>query len=777
MDSQIYKILDPDPKPIDHYSNLIFEKTGLLPAQCYKINDNKDIFIKFIKGANEKLILGADNIKKFKEIGLGVKLSADQIDKNTIFINSAPITILETDPDILLDELNRDNPNMVALSIYAPPTKSLHQKLTTIKITLASRIMANSCYKFGVKIKGCLIPSSNIKQGQYLKTPQCPNCNGFHPKNSCTKEHPICAHCGGNHKKFSCSSINSRPFCANCRGPHRATSNRCPIRREYLSEEFIGDTRESDLTCPFTLPNEKESFVPAPAPSTNIWEQPQNGSQQNTPTPPPQQSMGQSEAPLTTYNDCLKMALNFKQWYQSFLVLQSLMGLKKIELPDSLRKNINIEPNNNTETIFLDPSNNTFQNQNQSNPSPTGPQPEIIPFYLPQRSNPQANLTRTPKNISYYSQPLTGANLVPLPQRNQPQRRALLPTPTDQFSQVSKNSGAIPKPKPPPPIKQNIPPIRTQNFFEPLADPDLAPTGEHPYLFSTDDGWDFARESINKNSKSQSNARQKPESKNSKEQAEAKDSPSNSSKDVQSIKSTTSQSNQNIISDSHSNQTNPITQKDPTPTSTTGTAPTHQSKTLSNPVKPPIKIKPNLAKYRPTQEIPSFLKNKLPSNRHSMDPKQFKSTIQSFEALSNAALKKAEQEYRTTKEDFLMNTSLPEFQNFNTDHTQEIPNTQVNTHNPSPNEGTISNSSNTTYTLGTTKTPDKSIHTRKQYKHPTPSPQNSDTDQEEIDIVAPITHENEDSDTLPDLTNSPNKHNKKRMLRSNSRQNNYPSCQ
>ena len=109
-----------------------------------------------------------------------------------------------------------------------------------------------------------------------------------------------------------------------------------------------------------------------------------------------------------------------------------------------------------------------------------------------------------------------------------------------------------------------------------------------------------------------------------------------------------------------------------------------------------------------------------------------------------------------------MNTSLPEFQNINTDNTnnniQENPNTLNNSQNPSPKEGSHPNLSNTTYTLGTTKTPEKSLHPRKQYKHPTPSPQNSNSDQEDIEVVAPDNQE--DTDTLPDLTNSPKKEKK-----------------
>ena len=54
------------------------------------------------------------------KIGLELKLTPEQAQKNTIFVNSAPITILETDPKQLLEEINGDNPIIVAMSIYAP---------------------------------------------------------------------------------------------------------------------------------------------------------------------------------------------------------------------------------------------------------------------------------------------------------------------------------------------------------------------------------------------------------------------------------------------------------------------------------------------------------------------------------------------------------------------------------------------------------------------------------------------------------------------------------
>ena len=242
--SMICRVLSGDPKNTDFYSNKIFEDTKLLPTECYLINDKKDLFLKFRRGEGPQNIKNAENLNKLKNIGLEIKLTPDQSEKQTIFVNSAPISILETDPKDLLDEINKDNPNIVALSLYAPPTKSYGQRLTNIKITLASRIMVNSCFKYGLKIKGCFIDPLKIKQGQYLKVPQCNKCCNYHQIGQCIRTCPICAICGGPHEKYSCKNENSRPYCNNCRGPHRATSNLCPIRREHLTDDYIPDTKE-----------------------------------------------------------------------------------------------------------------------------------------------------------------------------------------------------------------------------------------------------------------------------------------------------------------------------------------------------------------------------------------------------------------------------------------------------------------------------------------------------------------------------------------------------
>ena len=794
---QIYKI-DGDPKTPDHYSNKIFEETGLLTTQCYLINNKKDLFLKFQKGVGEHQLNNAKNIRTLNLIGLELKLSPDQTEKNTIFVTSAPIAILETDPTQLLEEINRDNPNIVAISIYAPPAKSFSQNLTSLKITLASRVMANSCFKFGIKIKGCYIDPQNINQGLYTKVPQCKRCNHFHEIRNCLKTFNICPICGGEHEKFSCNRKDARPFCINCRGHHRATSNQCPVRREFLTDAHIPDTKEEHLISPFNTKH-NETFIPAPAPSTSFWDLPPDGRNSLHPTgtpniTPPTANVG---VPITTYSDCLKMSLEFKQWYPTFLILQTLTGLSKLELPETLRRTINTQNNipdreDTTANPVLPSSNN---NSSQAEPTQQSP-----PFFIPAPNKKRPYLPWPPRSLDNLDFPLTGANTVPLLQRtntDRPHKEPLLPTPPDPFQFPHRNTGAIGK------KHYKEPPTETFYYVsrsqkEKESNPPLGPrpntsvnnTNQKP----------STTQSSNKNINNsiltpevRVNTSQKPDPKSALNPAPINSINTNTSTSKQTNPITTTP-NEDIINDIQiipGNQTSAPTssniQDESNPTTISYSTLSPKEKQSPTPIqinpnleksiqanpktpnyskKPPItKPKPDLSQYKP-QDIPRFLKSKLPPNRHTMDPEQFKSTIKSFEALSNAAIKQAEQEYIETKKDFLLNTSLPEFKNIKTQNSfsilQEI---------PQDPQSPDTSSSTSTYTLGTSQSNNATIHTRKQYKHPTPPPQHSDSENE--DDPAPL--DTADNDNLPDLTHSPVNKSRRRLLRSNSKQYTSPS--
>ena len=247
--TQIYKVTT-EGKSVDYFTNKIFQELNTVPAQCYYIKDNKEMFIKYQIGVTEAAINSATNIKKLKNVGLEIRLSPTQSERNTVFINSAPSSIFTSTQETLVKKINEENPNIIALNTFVPPPKRHQQKLGSVKITLASRNMTNSILKYGIKIQGCMVQAHNTRQGQYLKVPQCGYCQKFHQLGDCTAYHPVCPHCGNSHRKHECNRGNDPPQCRNCRGQHRASSNLCPKRRELLTEEPIYDYKEESLVCP-----------------------------------------------------------------------------------------------------------------------------------------------------------------------------------------------------------------------------------------------------------------------------------------------------------------------------------------------------------------------------------------------------------------------------------------------------------------------------------------------------------------------------------------------
>ena len=186
-----------------------------------------------------------------------------------------------------------------------------------------------------------MIPRT-VKQGQYLRTPQCAFCQKYHHPGHCGGYQPTCPHCGGEHKRFECDKKQATPYCINCRSTHKATSNLCPTRRKLLTDDLIPDAIIDELINPFGPTQEKISFVRAPLPSINAWSvNNQEGDQRGDPI----NLALHASTPVKSYYDCLRMSLLFSQWYSAFIILQSIMGLTRIELPDFLKEGIGIEQN------------------------------------------------------------------------------------------------------------------------------------------------------------------------------------------------------------------------------------------------------------------------------------------------------------------------------------------------------------------------------------------------------------------------------------------------
>ena len=296
--------------------------------------------------------------------------------------------------------------------------------------------MTNSCLKFGIKILDRIMIPRTVKQGHYLKTPQCAFCQKYHHPGHCGGVQPTCPHCGGEHRRFECDKKNIPPFCTNCGGHHKATSNLCPTRRKLLTDNLIPDAIMDDLISPFGPTKEKITFVEAPLPTPNAWNTTNQVDAQQREAP--LNMTPHASPPITLYYDCMWMALLFSNWYPAFLILQTIFGLTRIELPEALREGSVIKPENSIK-LQNPPPGHTDKSHSQI---PTTARENSSPGNNPNSSrgsSASAHMRERPNNAAV--SPLTGANSIPLTQRsgeNKSDRRnnfkpALLPIPEDPF--------------------------------------------------------------------------------------------------------------------------------------------------------------------------------------------------------------------------------------------------------------------------------------------------------------------------------------------------------
>ena len=464
---QIYKIIGDPGKTPDEYCGELFSKTKILAAQCYKVNDQKDLFIRFPNKINLDQWTSTKNLNILQEIGLAPKLSSDQMDRNSLYINSAPNEIFNKSPDEIMNKINQDNPNIRIISIFIPAPKSRTQNLGSIKITLATRLMANSVLYYGLKLMDRHLQPDYIQQGLYLTREQCTYCQNFHAKGACNKTKPTCPNCGGEHRRFECRNKDKRPWCVNCTENHKATSNKCEMRRAHLTTDPIDDMDMDLILNPFgeekpTTDEEEPAFIQAPVPTINPWVTTNKNKKKNTPTASQPQNLEHGTpnvlnnlTPLTTYYDCLRMALLFEDWYGSFLELQPLLGLPRMEMSSMLRQNMkgpkDTHPRDVREEAMKHQQNLQTQKQEQRMEDFRMKQLNK-PYRLnPRQNEPTHTETYNLENnhqdrVETIENMLTGANREPIQQRTgaRPknrkvgpvavaQRAPLLPTPTDPY--------------------------------------------------------------------------------------------------------------------------------------------------------------------------------------------------------------------------------------------------------------------------------------------------------------------------------------------------------
>ena len=462
--SQLYWVKPGQDHGPDHYVNEIFMNTNTIPTQCYFVNDKTALFVRYPQGTNLDKWHSTKNLKALANMGLTLKLSSIQLDKNSVFINSAPESIFNLSQEALLEHINETNPNIQAIGAYVPPRRGHLQKLGSVKLTVVTRNMANSILTYGIRIAGCLIEPGSIRQAHYLKQQQCNFCFRFHP-GKCQAELPVCPNCAKNHSRHQCKDRENL-MCTNCRFPHKATSNHCRVRSSMLTNDLINDIDINNIMCPFGKVLQK---APNLAPSTSNGEEINNSEwptiNSNSPNIPtqPTSAWGMPSAttslaskfinplapisPLTSYYDVLNIALMFDDWYAAFTTLMGIFGLPVVEFPPPLRAKFKGKETCRVPTVqestfpakLLNP-NNKGPNHSADTTQPSNPN-QILLQHIEAQQNAYQSAQKIPLHDSL---PLTGANTVPLPMRPSKERKD-----SKGHNKSSKGNGLLPTPSEP----------------------------------------------------------------------------------------------------------------------------------------------------------------------------------------------------------------------------------------------------------------------------------------------------------------------------------------
>lgn len=121
---------------------------------------------------------------------------------------------------------------------------------------------------------------------------QCKNCQRWgHATSNCHLK-PRCVKCGADHMTRECvkpKDIDAK--CANCNGAHTACNISCPVYTNLLEQRA---NRYKNKRAPKPAPR----YLPAPPPSTNIWDTRRNKRNEmqaktDAPAPPAQRSTPQ----------------------------------------------------------------------------------------------------------------------------------------------------------------------------------------------------------------------------------------------------------------------------------------------------------------------------------------------------------------------------------------------------------------------------------------------------------------------------------------------------
>ena len=204
---------------INIISNKYEAITGVTPTQIYMV-DNSTLYINLV--TPREIIHNISTANKLRELGLSLKLSSNQMDKNSVFCSNAPKELANMEHNDIIKNLSDLNKELVILDAYVSPIKN--NKNAAIKITVLTQTMISDILNNGIKVLNTRIDESLITRAKILNTIQCTKCFNYgHNYDRCKNQNHTCPHCTQNHILKNCPNKKSPAICCNCKNEHRAT--------------------------------------------------------------------------------------------------------------------------------------------------------------------------------------------------------------------------------------------------------------------------------------------------------------------------------------------------------------------------------------------------------------------------------------------------------------------------------------------------------------------------------------------------------------------------
>ena len=208
----------------------------ITPTDCYLARSY--CLVTFIQSPNIAKIFDPETINKFENANIKPKPPKAYYTERSIFLNNIRPYITCLSGKELIENFNKFNKDMKAMSIYtvSPPNANKH----TLKITLTTKEAVEKALVEGVRLRGMLIESHNIQREKTENLTQCYRCFSFdHNTNKCSSTEQSCSICTGKHSYQSCpdKENNDKYKCANCGGNHISIARSCPKRKEIIKQQ------------------------------------------------------------------------------------------------------------------------------------------------------------------------------------------------------------------------------------------------------------------------------------------------------------------------------------------------------------------------------------------------------------------------------------------------------------------------------------------------------------------------------------------------------------